>query len=236
MSKNTPKRLSLIEKAKLQMSSSLLRMVDESLYTSESSAIRLDRDEFINYHKAYSQVSNKWPLKPIDYIIKFIQKRRIGKKPLHKLKFADIGCGPKPLLKQKLPKGVKVQSFDLVSTHKDIVEANMANLPIENSSVDCAVFSLSLMPQDLGKILLEAKRVLKMNGSLIIVEVTSRFDGKERRFVNQLKRIGFAIKSTKALSPNSYFTFFHFKKTDMLIEYSRSDMNIRLKACSYKAR
>lgn len=230
------RQMSVIEKAKEKMSSSLLRLMDESLYTNEADTMSLDKDKFVSYHQAYSKVSEKWPIKPIDYIVKFIKRRNFNKKPLHKLKFADIGCGINPLLKQKLPRGVQVSSFDLVSKHKDVTEANMISLPLESESIDCAVYSLSLMAKDLGKILLEAKRVLKPNGSLMIVEVTSRFEGKEKRFAGKLFRIGLSCKSLKSLPPNSYFTFFHFKKVDSETDYSASAKNIELKPCVYKTR
>jgi ribosomal RNA-processing protein 8 len=230
------KDLSLIERCKLQMSSSLLRLVDEKLYTNDTSNIALDKDEFLTYHKAYELASESWPTKPIDFIVKFIKKRLFTKKPANKYKFADIGCGKQPLLKMKLPPKTRVQSFDLVSTHKDIVAANMDHLPLEDESVHCAVYSLSLMARNLGTILLEAKRILKVKGSLLIVEVTSRFEGREKRFVGKMERLGFKKQSMTTLKPNAYFTFFHFSKLDNQMSYPPSFLNIELKPCVYKAR
>ena len=218
------------------MSSSLLRLVDEKLYTSESSDIHLTEQEFIAYHDAYDKASQKWPTKPIDHIVKFIKKRIAGKKPIQKFKFADVGCGREPLLKIKLGQRAKVQSFDLVSTNKDIVKANMDKLPIDDQSIDCAVYSLSLMAKNLGNIILEAKRILKLNGHLLIVEVSSRFQGHEKRFVTKLEALGLSKKSMIALKPNGYFTFFHFTKADCETSYSTSDRRISLKPCLYKSR
>ena len=234
--KRQQKGLSLVDKCKLQMSSSLLRLVDEKLYTSDASNISLNRDEFTAYHDAYNHASESWPTKPIDFIVKFIKKRLLTKKSVHKFKFADIGCGPEPALKKKLPARANVQSFDLVSTHEDIVEANMEKLPLDNDSVHCTVYSLSLMARNLGNILMEAKRILKINGSLLIVEVTSRFEGRERRFIAKVERLGFKKKSMTTLKPNAYFTFFHFGKIDNQFNYPPSFLNIELKPCVYKAR
>lgn len=230
------KSLSLVERCKLQMSSSLLRLVDEKLYTSDSSNILLGKEEFLSYHEAYSKVSESWPSKPIEFLVKFIKKRLFPKRPAHKFKFADVGCGKDPLLKMKLPSVARVQSFDLVSTHKDIVEANMDKLPLEDESVHCAVYSLSLMAKNLGGILVEAKRILKLNGSLLIVEVTSRFEGREKKFVGRLEKLGFKKQSMTTLKPNAYFTFFHFSKLDNQMSYPSSSLNIELKPCVYKAR
>jgi ribosomal RNA-processing protein 8 len=230
------KDLSLIERCKLQMSSSLLRLVDEKLYTNDTSSISLSKDEFLNYHIAYDTASESWPTKPIDFIVQFIKKRLFTKKAAHKYSFADVGCGKQPLLKMKLPPKTRVQSFDLVSTHEDVIAANMDRLPMEDESVDCVVYSLSLMARNLGTILMEAKRVLKVNGSMLIVEVTSRFEGREKRFIGKLEKLGFKKQSMTTLKPNAYFTFFHFSKLDNHQSYPPSCLNVELKPCVYKAR
>lgn len=230
------KNLSLVERCKLQMSSSLLRLVDESLYKSDTRDVNLDREQFLAYHEAYASVSNKWPTKPIDYIVKFIKKRFLIKKPVHKIKFADIGCGKEPLLKQKLSPKAQVMSFDIVSANKDVIEANMEALPIDDETIHCAVYSLSLMARNLGNVILEGKRILKIGGSMLIVEVTSRFEGNVNRFINKIEKLGLKQKSCLSLKPNNYFTFFHFKKVDSKKDYSNTSLNIQLKPCVYKAR
>lgn len=230
------KNLGLIDRCKQQMSSSLLRLIDETLYTSDVSDIPLDRDKFIAYHDAYSEVCKKWPTQPIDYIVKFIKKRMFPKRPVHKFRFADVGCGREPLLKSKLPPKANVQSFDLVSVHKDVTEANMEHLPVDDNSFDCAVYCLSLMAKNLGSVIVEAKRILKLKGSLLIVEVTSRFESRERRFTNRLERLGFKLNSSTPLKPNAYFTFFHFTKVNNDLDYSDSAKYVELKPCIYKAR
>ena len=229
--------LSLVDRCRLQMSSSLLRLVDEKLYSSEARHAPLTRDEFVAYHEAYGKVCDKWPTKPIDFLVKFIKKRLLVKRALERWKFADIGCGREPQLKQKLGKRARVQSFDLVSTHEHVTEANMESLPLESNSLHCAVYSLSLMAKNLGPILVEAKRVLKLNGSLLIVEVTSRFEGRPKRFVQRLERIGFKKQSMSELKPNGFFTFFHFSKLDERLDYPTASVAcIELKPCAYKSR
>lgn len=230
------KDLSLVDRCKMQMSSSLLRLIDEKLYTSDTSTISINKEEFAAYHEAYSKTSENWPTKPIDFIVKFIKKRLFTKRPVNKFKFADVGCGQEPTLKMRLPPKANVKSFDLVSSHEDVIAANMDQLPLDNESVHCVVYSLSLMARNLGHILIEAKRVLKTKGSLIIVEVTSRFQGKARRFIAKVERLGFKQQSMTELKPNAYFTFFHFTKLDNRFDYPNSFLNIELKPCVYKAR
>lgn len=228
--------LSLVERCKSQMSASLLRLMDEALYTSDTKNISLDKEKFDAYHSAYESVSKNWPSKPIDYIVKFIKKRLLPKNSIKKMKFADIGCGREPLLKKKLPSKSRVLSFDLVAAHEDITEANMEDLPIEDGAMHCTVYSLSLMAKNLGQILLEGKRILKIGGSMLIVEVTSRFEGNEKKFVRKMEKIGLKQKSMTQLKPNGYFTFFHFTKADNESNYSNSSLDIQLKPCVYKAR
>ncbi len=48
----------------------------------------------------------------------------------------------------------------------------MAHVPLDNASIDVAVFSLALMGTDYGLFLLEAARVLRHKGWLWIAEVS----------------------------------------------------------------
>lgn len=231
------KKQSIVESMKSRMASSLLRLMDEELYHSDARNIGLDEEHFTAYHEAYANASDAWPVKPIDYIVKFIKKRMFSKRPVQKWVFADIGCGKEPLLRLKLPKKSTVHSFDIISTHKDVIEANMINLPLENMVVDCVVYSLSLMARNIGEVILEAKRVLRPKGSILIVEVTSRFRGREKKFIGCMHKLGFKSTSMSRLPPNDFFTFFHFTKTDNNMDYPRSMLgDLYLSPCSYKSR
>lgn len=66
-----------------------------------------------------------------------------------------------------------MHSFDLVSSAPGVIACNMADVPLEDSSVDAAIFSLALMGTDYGLFLQEARRVLKPKGWLWIAEVSS---------------------------------------------------------------
>lgn len=72
---------------------------------------------------------------------------------------ADFGCGD-----AKLAKSVeqKVHSFDLIAIDDTVVACDMTKVPIDDASVDVAVFCLSLMGTNLQDYIYEANRVLKI--------------------------------------------------------------------------
>ncbi|GCB84368.1 hypothetical protein scyTo_0024897, partial [Scyliorhinus torazame] len=67
-------------------------------------------------------------------------------------------------------------------------------VPLAAESVDVVVFCLALMGSNLLDFLVEASRVLKLGGILMIAEVASRFEDV-RSFVNILGSLGFKIIS-----------------------------------------
>lgn len=234
-----------------RLESSKFRSMNEYLYTnnSRSGSQYMDRDSFQAYHEAYEKIVEAWPSKPVDFIIKYISSNinswgNRGKP----FTIVDLGCGSKPKIKNGLAEGkvkrVTVKSFDLVSTHPDVTVADISALPIANSSADCAVFCLSLMGTNLRDFILEANRVLKTNGQLLICEVVSRFEGSEKEFIKKLAQFyGFksTLKEPKVLEPGNYFVFFHFRKVKNLGPDRRELLSnqyaeITLKSCQYKAR
>jgi len=104
---------------------------------------------------------------------------------------ADLGCGEGNLelllKKNKLIK--EVHSYDLVPVKPHVKVCDMANLPLGDSSVDIAVFCLSLMGTNYIDFIFEAIRILRINGIIIISEVTSRF-ACERVFMDMLDAMG----------------------------------------------
>ncbi|KAF3558851.1 hypothetical protein F2Q69_00016190 [Brassica cretica] len=91
----------------------------------------------------------------------------------------------------------------------------MSNTPLESSSVDVAVFCLSLMGTNYSSYIKEAHRVLRPSGWLLIAEVKSRFDPNNggadpKDFVKAVSDLGFS-SSLKDFS-NKMFILLHFKK------------------------
>ncbi|XP_018791562.1 PREDICTED: ribosomal RNA-processing protein 8 [Bactrocera latifrons] len=189
---------------KQQLLGGRFRYINEQLYTMDSidanEFFKSDAEAFNAYHAGYQQQVEKWPMNPLDRIIKMI--RRLPKS----LEIVDFGCG-EGRLATMLPN--KVYSMDLVSTRSDIIACDMAYTPLNDQSVDVAVYCLSLMGTNLKDYLLEANRVLRPNGLVIIAEIQSRFDDL-RQFIRGLEACGFEL--LKKDINERLFYFFQFKK------------------------
>ena len=185
---------------------------------------------FDAYHAGFREQVSKWPAKPVDIIAKYIneQLKLTGSHAV-----ADIGCGDAELA--DLLKA-RTHSFDLVSRSPKVTAANMTSLPLADHAVDAAVFCLALMGTDYAAGVVEALRVLKPSGTLLIAEVKSRFVGtaiKEMRTF--LKALGFA--APQPLHDNTMFFVWACKRTKGTPDTSRAiRLAPALKACQYKKR
>ncbi|URD77374.1 putative methyltransferase [Musa troglodytarum] len=115
----------------------------------------------------YQEQMVHWPEQPVNTIAKWLRHQSSS------LKVADFGCGEDSEKETSLlcditgnatlAKSVKnkVFSIDLVSNDPSVIACDMAHTPLVSSSVDVAVFCLSLMGTNYSNYLREAKRVLK---------------------------------------------------------------------------
>ena len=83
-----------------------------------------------------------------------------------------------------------------MTINDDVVVCDMAHVPLDDDTLDVAIFSLSLMGANFTDYLREAHRKLKLDGHLHVVEATSRFADREK-FVEDLKGLGFAVVSVE---------------------------------------
>lgn len=74
---------------------------------------------------------------------------------------ADFGCGEARLSQTLRGCCKEIHSFDLVALNDLVTVCNFSQTPLADSSVDVAVFCLSLMGTNLRDFLKEANRVLK---------------------------------------------------------------------------
>ena len=153
--RDPPKKPSLVDKMRAKLSGGQFRMLNEALYTTTGDkALRMVEDQpgmFSAYHAGFREQTKEWPVRPVDACLKWLAT-------LPKtLRVADFGCGDAELAK-RAPQ-TTVHSFDLESEAKGVVACNMANVPLEDASVEVAVFSLSLMGTDYGSFMEEAHRV-----------------------------------------------------------------------------
>ncbi|XP_037948035.1 ribosomal RNA-processing protein 8-like [Teleopsis dalmanni] len=215
------------EKLKSQLVGGRFRFINEQLYTmSSQKAVELftaDREAYTAYHEGFRHQSEQWPFNPLKRIIKTI-------KNLPKtFEIGDFGCGDAELAKS-VPN--KVYSIDLVSAKPDIIACDMAHTPLKKESLDVAVYCLSLMGTNLKDFMLEANRVLKVDGLLYIVEIQTRFDNVQD-FIQRLRSCGFQLVRKDMLS--KLFLFFQFKKVQSIGKVAIVKP-FQLKPCLYRKR
>ncbi|XP_051521945.1 ribosomal RNA-processing protein 8-like isoform X2 [Myxocyprinus asiaticus] len=217
----------LRSKMEKRLEAARFRHINELLYTSTSGEAKRmfhqDREAIGIYHRGYTAQVQHWPANPVDSIISYIQQRPAS------LVVADFGCGD-----CKIAQSVKnkVHSFDLAPVCELATACDMAKVPLRESTVDIAVFCLSLMGTNLGDFLAEANRVLVMGGILKIAEVASRFENV-RLFIGALSRLGFKLVNKD--TENSHFYSFEFIKTGKAPENAKK-AGLQLKPCLYKKR
>ncbi|XP_003781089.1 ribosomal RNA-processing protein 8 [Otolemur garnettii] len=205
------------------------RYLNEQLYSGPSSAAqRLFQDDpeaFLLYHRGFQSQVKKWPVQPVDRIAKDLRQRPAT------LVVADFGCGD-----CRLASSIRnpVHCFDLASLDPRVTVCDMAQVPLEDESVDVAVFCLSLMGTNIRDFLEEANRVLKPGGLLKVAEVSSRFEDV-RIFLGAVSKLGFKVIS-KDLT-NSHFFLFDFQKTGTPRIGPKAQLSgLKLQPCLYKRR
>ncbi|WP_161602188.1 zinc-ribbon domain-containing protein [Tautonia marina] len=156
------------------------RMASASLHR----RLQADPGEWAHYHALFRSARADWAVVPSEELIRWC-RRRSG------YVIGDFGCGEATLAKDLADLHV-VHSFDHVAIDDSVVACDMARVPLEDESLDLAVFSLSLMGADVTAYLREAHRTLKLDGELHIVEPTSRFTDRDR-FARDLARLGFDV-------------------------------------------
>ena len=125
-----------------------------------------------------------WAEIPYEYISSKIKnKSRI---------VADFGCGEN-LMKNCIPYN-KVYSFDHVAIDESVIACDMAHTPLEDESIDIAVFSLALWGSNYEDYFKEAYRLLNYDGLIYIAEPTKSYDETQRaELMEMLKRNGFTL-------------------------------------------
>ncbi len=144
------------------------RLLNEQLYTKSSKEsaeyFKTNQDDFEAYHQGFRKQAEKWKTNPLDIFIKELQKPKYEGRIV-----ADLGCGEGRLGEEV--KGPTVLSYDIGKTKPHVIQADIADLPLEDSKVDVTVFCLALMGTNFVQFLSEATRVLKKGGLLMIAEV-----------------------------------------------------------------
>ena len=169
-------------------------------------------EEWEQYHTLYREARKDWAVIPYEEMIRWCEQRSgyvIG----------DFGCGEAKFAETVSDRHT-VHSFDHVAMNENVVACDIAHVPLDDETLDVAIFSLSLMGANFADYLREAYRTLKLDGHLHIIEATSRFTDRED-FVKGVKELGFAIVSVE---DKWKFTHIRALKTE---RGSRADSRIR---------
>lgn len=164
---------------------------------------------------------------------------------------ADLGCGEASLaqhFREQKKKNVIVRSFDLFKVNEFVEVCDMVNVPLENESVDIAIFCLSLMGTNFLTFIKEACRYTKLqyslpkmnetdcSGEVWIAEIKSRFvDPTFQEFVRRLSMMG--LKLLEMNKEEKMFIIMRFEKVGVMNDdIGDIDEEKLLKACLYKKR
>ena len=133
-------------------------------------------DSFFRYHKLRKERMEQWDEIPYEYIATKIKNKNQV--------IADFGCGENKF-KYCLPN--KVYSFDHVAFDESVIACDMKNVPLENESIDVAIFSLSLWGSNYEDYIKEAYRTLNYGGVIYIAEPSKSYDTPELK--DELKKL-----------------------------------------------
>jgi hypothetical protein len=154
--------------------------------SSESTHTRLaqNQEEWAHYHTMYRQLRESWPVVPYKEEIRWLSEREghvVG----------DFGCG-EALIAEAVSDRHQVHSFDHVAINPRVVACDIARVPLEDSTLDVAIFCLALMGANFTDYVREGHRCLRLDGWLHIWEPASYFDDVDK-FCSSLARLGFDV-------------------------------------------
>jgi ribosomal RNA-processing protein 8 len=235
--KKTTRTGSMLQAMREKLQGGKFRWLNEIMYTrhsSESLSMMQETPElYQEYHQGYREQTKQWPERPVDRAIAWLKK-----KPKDWM-VVDLGCGDAEL-SVKAPQH-DVRNFDLSSSSPRVTVCNIASLPLADSSVNVAVFCLSLMGVDYGTFIEEACRVLKSSqGWLWIAEVQSRCVDEQGNsildtLISRIELLGFKLRSKS--TENSHFFIIIFEKMPMSVGQRQTNVPWpQLRACVYKKR
>lgn len=153
-----------------------------------------NKEDWFRYHQLRGNSTKDWSEIPYEYIAKQITSSR-------KI-VVDFGCGLNKM-KDCIPYN-RVYSFDHVSCDESVIACDMSDVSkyLDNSTIDVAVFSLSLWGTNWRDYIKEAYRVLDDKGVIWICEPSNEMKDLTKN-INQttvdssLTDNGFTIISTE---------------------------------------
>jgi hypothetical protein len=141
-------------------------------------------EEWAHYHTMYRQLRETWPVVPFKEELRWLLER-------DGFVVGDFGCGEAFIAAEAGAKHT-VHSFDHVAIDKRVIACDIAHVPLEDESLDLAIFCLSLMGSNFTDYVREAHRCLRLDGMLHVWEASSYFDDL-RKFCAAMGRLGFDV-------------------------------------------
>lgn len=142
-------------------------------------------EEWAHYHTMYRQLRESWPVVPFKEEIRWLEEREGAT-------VGDFGCG-EALIAAAVSDRHKVHSFDHVAINDQVVACDLSKVPLENGTLNVAVFCLALMGSNFTDYLREAHRCLRLDGWLHIWEPASYFGDDLGKFCAGLAKLGFEV-------------------------------------------
>ncbi len=154
---------------------------------SESTHARLasNPEEWAHYHTMYRQIRESWPVVPYKEEIRWLSEREghvIG----------DFGCGEALIARSRPKTAIRSTASTTWRWAAAWSPATSRTCRSKTSSLDVAIFCLSLMGANFTDYVREAHRCLRLDGWLHIWEPASYFDDVTK-FCSQLGRLGFDV-------------------------------------------
>ena len=147
--------------------------------------LRNNPEEWCFYHTRMDELEASWQVNPREECIRHL---KINLPPGSVI--GDFGCGQAKLAEAL--KGIHtVHSFDHIAINRSVIACDMTNTHLDDSTLDAAVFSLSLMGSNLKDYISEAYRTLQAGGQILIYHPAKEHD--REKFSSGLVQLGFAI-------------------------------------------
>lgn len=163
-----------------------------------------DPAEWHRYHALYREARKKWEVVPAYEFARWLNER---KRPCV---VADMGCG-EMLLAERVTADHTILPFDHVAFDARVTACDIADLPLDDASVDIAVLSLALMGKNHPDYLREAHRILPVDGHLWLCEPTSSVGSDVGRLRAVVASYGFELFRVQT---RGQFTFVRALKSD----------------------
>lgn len=189
---------------KKQYNESIINTIHQKANTSTSSRMHeyfsQDKEKWKQYHIIREESKKCWPEDPLVVI-----SEKIKQHPNWVV--ADLGCGMNKL-KNMVNSDREWYSFDHVAIDDTVIEADISNLKtyLNDESVDCAVFCMSLWGVNYMDYIKEAYRYLKPGGTMYIVEPNDKVN--QETLLGGATKIGFdLLEITKNRYSKTYLEF-----------------------------